>query len=259
MEELRPEAAIMERQLGWRPNLQGAGFGDAVDLSPLSPSGGGVMVPLIEEEVHGIVPQVPEHVMAGRWVLLLRGAWSRSEAIHLLEARVALWSLRRVSRGSYAHGTFLVTLGDNLAEVLSFSKGRASDHGLRVLCCRAAAICLGCNLQWGRRYIETSRNVADRDSRAADRGEILAGESQVLNTRFLPTDTPACRPVVLSLDLLVPRTEHRPTTLALDELVPASTVALSLDLLVAPPGLGELLAADKDSIREETGWQAYPL
>ena len=65
-----------------------------------------------------------------------------------------------------------LVLGDNLAEVLSFERGRARDHGLNAYCRQAAGLQIALNCRWRRRYVETDRNASDHDSRLADRANL---------------------------------------------------------------------------------------
>eukprot|EP00959_Pyramimonas_sp_CCMP1952_P276955 5789531-Pyramimonas_sp.AAC.1 len=69
-------------------------------------------------------------------------------------------------------------------------KGRAADFWLRLLVRQAAALAIGAEIARHLRYIESARNCADCDSRAADRGEVGPGQAILGATR-------ACR---LALD-----------------------------------------------------------
>ena len=75
--------------------------------------------------------------------------------------------------GPAAHGRRLASIGDNMGAVLSYEKGRATD-------CMGSSPAgpRGCLLPAGlrdQRYAESDRNPTDRDSRAADRGELGTG------------------------------------------------------------------------------------
>lgn len=89
-----------------------------------------------------------------------------------------LVGLRRSGRRCGHHGKELLSVGDNLSSMCAFEKGRAKPYPLRRLCQRAASILIGCAIQWKLRYVESSRNPTDWHSRAADRGEIAAGQSR---------------------------------------------------------------------------------
>ena len=64
---------------------------------------------------------------AERWKLVVLGRWSRPGAIHNKEARAALLGHCREARFASSFNKRLLSLGDNLAEVLSFDRGRARD------------------------------------------------------------------------------------------------------------------------------------
>ena len=106
---------------------------------------------------------------------MIRGAWSFSASIHLVEAHAEWLGLRRAARDASLHGHRVGSLGDNLPCVLSFSKGRGHDPALRVYCRRAAALEFACEIQWRQRHLSSEDNPTDRDSRAADRGELEPG------------------------------------------------------------------------------------
>ena len=84
--------------------------------------------------------------------------------------------MKRSSRDSRLHGHFLLSLGDNMAEVLAFERGRAVNWELNSLCRVAASRQLGCQIVWRRRHVESERNPSDADSRLADRGLLFPGE-----------------------------------------------------------------------------------
>eukprot|EP00973_Karenia_brevis_P061776 8590553-Karenia_brevis.AAC.1 len=79
-----------------------------------------------------------------KWGLVVEGAWRSSAPIHTLEGRIALAGLRRASRSLDNHGKRVLSLGDNMAELLATEKGRADDYSLRCLCARSAAFQFGC-------------------------------------------------------------------------------------------------------------------
>ncbi|CAK0838390.1 unnamed protein product [Prorocentrum cordatum] len=128
--------------------------------------------------VTGIVPALPDTLVAPtRWRRLLVGAWQRREAIHMKEARIALVGLYHAVRDPASHGGVVLSLGDNLSEVLATERGRAHDPALNSVCRRAAAVELGAEVRWVRRYVETDRNPTDSDSRLAEQGILAPGES----------------------------------------------------------------------------------
>lgn len=128
-------------------------------------------------EIPGRVPSLPDAVIAlDRWGRLIVGAWRHEAATHLKEARASLLGLKRSSRDPRLHGHFLLSFGDNMAEVLAFERGRAVNWELNSLCRVAASRQLGCQIVWRRRHVEFERNPSDADSRLADRGFIFPGE-----------------------------------------------------------------------------------
>ena len=136
----------------------------------------------IEDRSH--ISPLPDSIAeAGRWRTLLAGGWTDHRCIHIQEARVALLGLRRDSRRIDVRDCQVLSLGDNLSEVLSFERGRSRDLGMNALARRACAYQISMNVHWRRRYIETARNASDADSRLADRQIISAGE--VLSGRRL--------------------------------------------------------------------------
>ena len=85
-----------------------------------------------------------------RWSLIVEGAWKQPAAIHLLEGRIALAGLRHHSRTAGQHGQRVLSLGDNMSELLAAEKGRASGRALCSIGARAAAHQIGCGLRWDR-------------------------------------------------------------------------------------------------------------
>ena len=135
-----------------------------------------------EEEVVGIVPALADALLRkDRWTRILRGGWARRAPILDLEARVLVMGLRRACRDVASHGTELLSLSDNLSAVCAFTKGRATEHKLRVHTERAAGYALACGVRWKVRHVRTHRNLTDHDSRAADRGEVARGRVEVSN------------------------------------------------------------------------------
>ncbi|CAK0792469.1 unnamed protein product, partial [Prorocentrum cordatum] len=86
-------------------------------------------------------------------------------------------------RPARAAGPTTLGLADNLSALLAFMKGRASDFWLRLLVRQAAALAIGAEIVSHLRCIESPRNCADRDSRAADRGEVAPGATILGDTR----------------------------------------------------------------------------
>ena len=118
-----------------------------------------------------------------------------------------LMGLRRHARAATNHGRRLLCFGDNLGVCLAFERSRASDRALQALAARAAAYRLGCEIRWSIRHLPGSRNVADWTSRAADRGELKAGQFRSRTSpslrppvRLAPAPLPGLGPPAPSLD-----------------------------------------------------------
>ena len=107
---------------------------------------------------------------------MLAGGWSRPSAIHNKECRAALLTLKRAVVSNHAAGHNVLSVGDNLSEILSTTKGRARDRELNSLCRGSCALSLSSDVGWRRRHIESARNFADADSRLADAGLVRPGE-----------------------------------------------------------------------------------
>jgi hypothetical protein len=124
-----------------------------------------------------LVTPLPDEILERRhWSLVVKGAWSFPATMHCKEGRVALLSLQRCARNARLHGSRVLTIGDNLAEICASEKGRSDDPALRRLLQRALAYTIGPELQWYRRYAESARNPSDYDSRWALRCMALSGE-----------------------------------------------------------------------------------
>ena len=135
---------------------------------------------VVVQEAANRVSPLPDSLMdPQRWKLVVEGAWRSTSAIHTLEARIALLGLRRASRCLKNHHTRVLSIGDNMSEILASEKGRAADYSLRSLIRRAAAYQLGCGIMWRRRHVDTKRNISDGGSRKADRGVYQPGQRRV--------------------------------------------------------------------------------
>eukprot|EP00438_Fugacium_kawagutii_P014873 Skav225062 [mRNA] locus=scaffold2293:21259:24786:- [translate_table: standard] len=111
----------------------------------------------------------------GRYKLLVARAWKhKQEHINLQEAPVCLMGLRRQCRTRSGLRQRLLTLSDNLACVLAFSKGRSGSYGMNQLVRRSAAYCLFGGIQWHLRHVRSEDNVADESSRWHDPQSSLA-------------------------------------------------------------------------------------
>lgn len=106
-----------------------------------------------------------------RYSLLVARRWKHiGEHINIKEGRVCLMGLRRHSRVSTCIGTRLLTLTDNMACLLAFSKGRSHSFALNQLVRRSAAYQLAGRIQWHLRHVPTKENASDESSRWHDPG-----------------------------------------------------------------------------------------
>lgn len=81
-------------------------------------------------------------------------------------ARATLYALERASRPQ-CRRRLVVVLGNTMAELLAMA---ARDTALDFMCRRAARTLLRSRRSWSRRHVPSQKNVADLDSRWADRG-----------------------------------------------------------------------------------------
>ncbi|CAK0804818.1 unnamed protein product, partial [Prorocentrum cordatum] len=164
---------LVEREsAGWGPALPWAaawraqhGAGASPQLGHLE-SGGGAsqgrrrpwrQLDEIERPASVVgIPALPDALVdPARWRRVVRGGWKYDTAIHEKEGRVMLMGLVRASREVRFHGCRLLSIGDNLACICSFEKGRAKSYCLHRLCQRAGALTIACGLIWTQRYLET--------------------------------------------------------------------------------------------------------
>ena len=101
-----------------------------------------------------------------RWRRVLQGKWRwPAEHISINEARTGLLALRHLARHRDVRGHRALFIGDNLAAVCAYEKGRGRAWTLNSLARRAAAYQIGLGIQWRHRHIQSERNVADAGSR----------------------------------------------------------------------------------------------
>ncbi len=101
--------------------------------------------------------QVKPHLLADRAPPAAR-PWCRPLAIHHGEARAALLELRREAGQAGSHGGLLLSLGDNMAEILDIETGRAKERGLLAQAGEAAALQTASGRGLRRRCVETGPN-----------------------------------------------------------------------------------------------------
>ena len=92
------------------------------------------------------------------------------------EARASLLGLTRAGRREEERGCVVLSVSDNLAEVLATEKGRSKDKELNTILRRSAGTQELYNQEWRRRHIQCACNLADFDSRHANRGLLRPGE-----------------------------------------------------------------------------------
>ncbi|CAK0845014.1 unnamed protein product [Prorocentrum cordatum] len=204
-DEKRPDAALDDTfSPGWVPGAGGVlgeppgATGMAVWAPPPTRSregARGVLKGRLRPTVRPAGVSVPDSLVDPRdWSLIVEGAWRRGAPIHLLEGRIALGGLRRAARQVDCHGSRVLSLGDNMSELLSIEKGRAVDLGLACLCRRAAAYQIACGISWRRRHLDTDRNLSGAGSRKALQGVYRQGQRRVGGRSDRPTLPAGCPP-----------------------------------------------------------------
>ncbi|CAK0895895.1 unnamed protein product [Prorocentrum cordatum] len=189
-DEKRPDAALDDTfSPGWVPGAGGVlgeppgATGVAVWAPPPTRSregARGVLKGRLRPTVRPAGVSVPDSLVDPRdWSLIVEGAWRRAAPIHLLEGRIALGGLRHAAWQVDCHGSRVLSLGDNMSELLSVEKGRAVDHGLACLCRRAAAYQIACGISWRRRHLDADRDLSDAGSRKALQGVYRPGQRRV--------------------------------------------------------------------------------
>ena len=119
----------------------------------------------LEEDPRRVSPLVDGLASPARWRLVVKGRWRKAGKIHNREAYAALLGLRHLVEAGI-RGYTVLSLGDNMAEVLAADKGRARYYALLAFTRKAAAFAVAGGLGWRRRkYIESARNPSDHDSR----------------------------------------------------------------------------------------------
>ena len=126
---------------------------------------------------NGAVPVLPSAFLRpSRYVPTVTGAWKRPGVIHNLESRVAIMGLRDASSTPHLQDKTLLSIGDNLSEILATDKGRSHDPVLNAQLRIRAGLCTQSGIDWRRRHVETKRNPTDHGSRLADEGILLPGQ-----------------------------------------------------------------------------------
>ena len=112
-------------------------------------------------------PLTRDWLRPARWQPLVAGAWRHYNRIHDRECRTSLWALRRECALGANRGSTVLSIGDNLSEVLALERGRARNRDLNAVCRQACGLRLATGIAWRRRHVESERNVSDADSRLA--------------------------------------------------------------------------------------------
>ena len=71
------------------------------------------------------------------------------------EGRVALMGPRRAVAGTAGHGHRFLSLADTMSSLLAFDRGCSCSYDLLCLCRRAAVLCVGADVTWVLRHLET--------------------------------------------------------------------------------------------------------
>ena len=123
------------------------------------------------------VPSISDKLMdPGRWSRVVVGGFRTTGPIHMLEAWTSHLTLLYAAAEPDSIGKFVVSIGDNMSELLASEAGRASDLALNTIMRKNAAVVFAYDLQWRRRYCESERNPTDQDSRLALGGTIAPGQ-----------------------------------------------------------------------------------
>ncbi|CAK0808372.1 unnamed protein product [Prorocentrum cordatum] len=100
-----------------------------------------------------------------RWEAVVIGKWRKPDKIRNLEARAAIMGLQEYCGDPDHHSSVVLSLGDNMPEVLAIGRGRSRTWDLLPLVRRAGAWQVAANVRWARRHIETRSNPSDYGSR----------------------------------------------------------------------------------------------
>ena len=126
-----------------------------------------------------------------QWKLAFRGRWRwPAEHINIKEARIALDSVRRLSRAARDRGCRTLHLIDNMVTCLSFDKGRSRSWALNSVCRRLASYVCAAGVRPRWRHIDSEICAAATDSRwcepAAGGMSRIGGPDAVGSSRARP-------------------------------------------------------------------------
>jgi hypothetical protein len=108
-------------------------------------------------------------VEAWGWRVDRLGSFKFEKHITGKEARVAVWGVAFHMLDCSNHQFRILRLVDNFSVALSFSKGRASNHGMLQQTRRLAALSISCDVFCTFRWIPSEWNPADEPSRRLER------------------------------------------------------------------------------------------
>ena len=124
-------------------------------------------------------PEIPNSLLVpADYKFMWRSPFKDKEAIHVLECRALVSTLRHISRNLKSHQSDILMLCDNMSVVLAICKGRCSDHKLLVLLRRLGAICISTGIRLCVRWIASELNFADPGSR------VFEGSQKALPVRL---------------------------------------------------------------------------
>ena len=86
----------------------------------------------------------------------LSGPGAGERPIHVQEARIAVVGLNASATDLANHGSAVLGISDNMAEVLASESARARSHELNCVNRQACAVQLACGIDWRRRWVESN-------------------------------------------------------------------------------------------------------
>ena len=154
-----------------------------------------------------------------------------------------LW-LGRSARRQGVQDCDMLSIGDSMAELLSFERGRSRDHGFDALCRQAICLQIALKCRWRQRYVLKDRNAPDHNSNLADRGLLPPG--QILSGRRLISQlaAPGAHEDVLRFR------HHQPVLLSQSCLWPFAHRVLPMFLSSLPHQVWILPFSQSSTIRE---------
>ena len=100
--------------------------------------------------------EVPARILnLGRWRLTVARAWNEALRIHLFVVRAAVFT-------TVVEGKIIVSLSDNMCEILSTESGRATNRALNAPCHQSLTWQLFGDIDWRRRHVLPPRLLPTR-------------------------------------------------------------------------------------------------